>query len=506
MEQRVQEDIVPGPVRGSGAGETVRIIDTSIRDGQMSLWATGMTTASILPLARDMNEANYAAMEILGAAFFKKLVRELKDNPFDRVRRFRALAPDATLRVIHSRHALAFQITPPDVYRLLTEQLKASGVDEVRMSDPSNTVATWVRNKTHAEAAGLRVIINLVYSSSPKHSDEYFREKARAAAALAPAEICIKDPGGLLTPERVRTLVPTVQAEIGDIPLSFHGHCNNGLGLMNALEAVELGIRKVDSAIPPLANGASLPSVVVLARNLRSRGYRLEIDDAAIERAAQKLEEYRVATGLPAGRTAEYDETYYTHQVPGGMISNLRFQLGRLGMGDRVDEVLEEVGRVRKDLGYPIMVTPYSQFVGTQATLNVTTGTRYGQVVDEILQYAAGMWGQEERDDIDPDVLDRLMSNPRAAEVASGPTLEEMADLPVAELRRRIGAQDVSDEEFLLRFFTTDADVAAMHAAPVLSSAAVEDPWVALLERAGGVRDLRRLSVRKGAATLLVSR
>lgn len=506
MAQNTEELVLSGPTRGAGAGETVQIIDTSIRDGQMSLWATGMTTASILPLARDYNAANFAALEILGAAFFKKLVRELKDNPFDRVRRFRELAPDATLRVIHSRHALAFQITPPDVYRLLTEQLKLSGVDEVRMSDPSNTIATHVRNKSLAEAAGLRVIINLVYSSSPKHSDEYFREKARAVAALAPAEICIKDPGGLLTPERVRTLVPTVQAEIGAIPLSFHGHCNNGLGMMNVLEAVELGIRKVDVAVPPLANGASLPSVVVLARNLRARGYKLDIDDAAIDRISTGLEEFRVATDRPVGRTAEYDETYYTHQVPGGMISNLRFQLGNLGMGDRVDEVLEEVGRVRQDLGYPIMVTPYSQFVGTQATLNVTTGTRYGQVVDEILQYAAGMWGQEERDDIDPDVLDRLMSNPRAAEVASGATLEEMADQPVSELRRRIGATDVSDEEFLLRFFTTEADVIAMNAAPGLSRAAVEDPWVALVERAGGIADLRRLGVRKGASSVLVGR
>lgn len=502
----MEKHAIIGPTQGIGAGDTVRIVDTSIRDGQMSLWATGMTTSSILPLARDLNKANYAAMEVLGAAFFKKLVRELKDNPFERVRRFRALAPDSTLRVIHSRHALAFQITPPDVYRLLTEQLKASGVDEVRMSDPSNTVATWARNKAHAEAAGLRVIINLVYSSSPKHTDEYYRQKARAAADLGPPEICLKDPGGLLTPERMQTLVPVIQGEIGTIPLSFHGHSNNGLGLLNALMAVELGIRTVDSAIPPLASGASMPSVLVLARNLRARGYKLEIDDEAIDRVAAKLEAYRAAMGLPEGRTAEYDETYYTHQVPGGMISNLRFQLGRLGMGDRVDEVLEEVGRVREDLGYPIMVTPYSQFVGTQATLNVTTGTRYGQVVDEVLQYAAGMWGAEEREDIDADVLDRLLSNPRAAEVAKGPTLEEMSDHPVPELRRRIGATDVSDEEFLLRFFTSEADVAAMHAAPDPSPAAIDDPWVALLERAGGVKDLRKLSVRKSTGSLVVGR
>ncbi|MCC5950043.1 MAG: hypothetical protein JJT89_16450 [Nitriliruptoraceae bacterium] len=483
-------------------GERVELVDTTIRDGQMSLWATAMSTDMLLPIGRPLGEAGFAAIEVLGAAFFKKLVRELRDDPFERVRRLKALAPEATLRVIHSRHTTAFQITPPDMYRLWTERLAACGVDEVRMSDPSNTVATWERNKGMAEAAGLRVIINLVYSSSPKHTDEYYRQKARAAAALAPPVICLKDPGGLLTPDRMRTLVPAIQAEVGEIPLEFHGHCNNGLGLLNAMTAVELGIRIIDSAISPLSNGASMPNALVLATNLRARGYRVDIDDALVEQVADHLERLRVAHEWPEGRTAEFDETYYVHQVPGGMISNLRFQLGRVGMADRVPEVLEEVGRVREDLGFPIMVTPYSQFVGTQATLNVTTGERYGQVVDEILHYALGHWGREESDGIDPDVKDRLLSRPRASEVGAF----EVEDIDADEIRRRMGAQGVDDDEFVLRFFTSEADVTRMHERSPMSPAAVEDPWVALAERLVQIGELQRIEVRKGGAGLTLAR
>jgi oxaloacetate decarboxylase alpha subunit len=482
----------------------IRFVDTTIRDGQMSLWATRMTTNQILPMAGSLEGARFAGMEVMGTAFFKKLIRELRENPFERIRRIKELAPTTPLRMIHSRHTAAFQVTPADIYRLWAERIHAAGIDEVRMSDPSNTVATWEKNKAMAEAAGLRVVINLTYSSSPKHTDAYYREKARAAAALRPAGICIKDPGGLLTPDATRTLVPVVQAEIDDIPLEFHGHCSNGLGLLNALEAVGLGIRTVNTAIPPLADAASLPSAPTLARNLRARGYTVDVDDAEIAAVSEYLERLRALHDLPAGRTAEFDETYYQHQVPGGMASNLRFQLGKLGMADRLDEVLDEVARVREDLGYPIMVTPYSQFVGTQATLNVVTGQRYSQVVDEVARYAAGYWGQEEADGVAPDVKDVLLSRRR-------PDQQSDVDpdaVTVADLRRQLDATDVDDDEFLLRFFSNEADVAAMHAADgqLISPAGVQQPWVALMERLSRNPSITRAEIRKGGTSLTLSR
>lgn len=485
-------------------GDTaVRFVDTTLRDGSMSLWACKMTTDMIVPVARRLGEARFAAIEVIGAAFFKKLVRDLREDPFERIRRIKDLAPDTPLRVIQGRYAAAFQITAPDVYRLWAERLHANGVDETRMSDPSNTVSMWERNKAMAEAAGLRVVLNLIYSSSPKHTDEYYREKARAAAALRPVGICVKDPGGLLTPDRVRTLIPIVQEGVGEIPLEFHGHCTNGLGLLNAMEAVRLGIRIIDVAIPPLANAASLPSAIALARNLRALGYSVDIDDDLLCQVGEHFEERRAAHELPDGRPAEYDETLYGHQVPGGMISNLRFQLDLLGIQSRLDEVLEEIGRVRQDLGYPIMVTPYSQFVGTQATLNVMSGERYGQVVDEVLQYAIGMWGQEESEGVDPDVKDRLLGRPRAREIAA----IEQQDISIDAVRHQLGAIGLSDDEFLLRFFSSEADVAKLKTARgPLSTAAPQEPWVALVERLATARGIRHLAVSKGPTSLILKR
>lgn len=482
----------------------VRFVDTTIRDGQMSLWATRMTTDQTLPVVERVESAGFAAMEVMGTAFFKKLVRELKEDPFERIRRVKQLATTTPLRMIHGRHTAAFQVTPADVYRLWAERIKAAGVDEVRMSDPSNTVSAWAKNKAMAEAAGLRVVVNLVYSSSPKHTDAYYREKARAAAALKPGGICIKDPGGLLTPDRTASLVPAVQAEIGELPLEFHGHCSNGLGQLNALEAARLGIRLINTAVPPLAEAASLPSAPALARNLRARGFSVDVDDAPISAASEYLEQLRVLHDLPAGRPAEFDQTYYGHQVPGGMASNLRFQLGKLGMERRLDEVLEEVARVREDLGYPIMVTPYSQFVGTQATLNVVTGERYGQVVEEVVRYAAGYWGQEESDGVVPEIRDLLLSRRGAREE---PDVDVDA-VTVADLRRELDARDVSDDEFLLRFFTSEADVAAMRAAggQPLSTAGVRQPWVALIEHLSRNPGITRAEIRKGNATLVLAR
>lgn len=489
---------------GTSPGE-VRFVDTTFRDGQMSLWATRMTTDEILPLARSLDEAGFAAAEVLGSAFVKKLVRELRDDPFERIRRLKELMPRTPLRLIHSRHTAAFQVTPHDVYRLWTERLRAHGIDEVRMSDPSNTVADWARNMDMARAAGLRVILNLVFTSSPKHDDEYFRLKARAAARLRPGVICIKDPGGLLTPDRIRTLVPVVQSEVGDIPLEFHGHCNNGFGLINAMDATRLGVHVIDTAIPPLANGGSLPSATRLAGNLRALGHDVAVDDDAVARVGRGIEDLRRLHGLPEGRTAEYDVTYYGHQVPGGMASNLRFQLGRLGIADRLGQVLEEVARVREDLGYPIMVTPYSQFVGTQATLNVVTGRRYGQVLDEIVEYAAGRWGKEEAEGVRPELRDRLLEDPRAAELARA---DEEEQLSVAELRRRMDATHLDDDDFLLTYFTSQSDVAALRARPrsLLSNVAAEQPWVALVERMASLTGIRRLEVSKAGTTLVMSR
>ena len=238
-----------------------------------------------------------------------------------------------------------------------------------------------------AKRVGLTTILNQIYSVSPKHTDDITPE-AREAAALKPDYICLKDPGGLLTPERTGALIKVIQTEAPGLPIELHVHCTTGLGPLCAIEAIKLGVELIDVSVPPLANASSNPSVFNVAQNSRALGHTPVIDEQNLKSVARDLTYFAKRASLPIGEPVEYDYSQYVHQVPGGMISNLRFQLKNLGLLDRLPEVLEEAILVRKDLGYPIMVTPFSQFVGSQAAINVIKGERYIQVTDQVIQYA----------------------------------------------------------------------------------------------------------------------
>lgn len=441
--------------------DAVRFVDTTVRDGQQSLWATNMRTAMMLPALEHLDRAGFDAIEIHANSFEKKMVRELLEDPFHRLREARRRAPSTPLRIIRGRHLTSFQITGRSLERLWYELIGRIGIEGVRTSDSSNTAANWKAHVEMAAEAGLRTVLNLVFSVSPRHTDAYYAEKARDAAALRPYRICLKDPGGLLTPARLQTLGPLVLANCGDVPVEFHTHCHTGLGGLCTLEAIKLGYRIVNTAVPPLAEGSSNPSIFTVARNARALGYATEVDEDALRPVLRHFEEIAAREDLPVGAPMEYDAAHYIHQVPGGMISNLRFQLGQAGIGDRLPEVLDEIGRVRADFGYPIMVTPYSQFIGAQAMMNVIAGERYRTVSDEIIHYALGNWGADERDAIDPDIRDRVLDRPRARQLAEAPPEEVELD----ELRARFGGADISDEDLLLRVFTDADSVARMRAA-----------------------------------------
>lgn len=436
----------------------IKFVDTTVRDGQQSLWATGMRTEDVLAVMENLDQGGFDAIEILATSFEKKMTRELYQCPFERLRLAHKLAPNTPLRVIRGRYLAAFQITPLEIERLWYQKLAEYGVQQVRSSDASNTVSSWKKQVDLGKEAGIDTILNLVFSISPKHTDEYYAEKARQAAQLAPFRICLKDPGALLTPERLQTLVPIIQENIGDVPLEFHTHCNTGLGSLCTLEAINQGIEIVNTAIPPLAEGSSNPSVFEVARNARVLGYETEVNEAPLHEVQAYLERVADQQEFMVGERAAYDSFHYIHQVPGGMISNLRFQIQQAGMGDRLDEVLEEIARVRADFGYPIMVTPYSQFMGAQAVMNVLSGERYKVVSDELIQYALGWWGEEESDSMDPDVRDRVVHMPRAKAFAG----KQYHEPDMAELRQMYGGEGISDDDFLLHFFTSREDVAKL--------------------------------------------
>jgi oxaloacetate decarboxylase alpha subunit len=439
----------------------IRFVDTTVRDGQQSLWATNMRTAHMLPVLEHLDRAGFEAIEIHANSFEKKMIRELLDDPFERLRLARERVRNTPLRIIRGRYLTSFQIAPDSLERLWYERMGAYRIQEVRTSDSSNNAKNWKKHVEMARAGGVNTILNLIFSISPRHTDEYYAQKAREAAAIEPYRICLKDPGALLTPERLRTLVPAVLANTGNITVEFHTHCNTGLGGLCTLEAIKLGIHSVNTAIPPMAHGSSNPSTYEVARNARVLGYDTVLDEACLTPVEEHLRAVAQRENLSVGVPLPYDAAHYIHQVPGGMISNLRFQLGNAGLADKLSQVLEEIGRVRADLGYPIMVTPYSQFVGAQAVMNVIAGDRYKTVSDEIIQYALGFWGDDERDAIDADVRDRILERPRARELAKRPPEQ----ISVHELRRRFGGPGISDEEMLMRIFTDENSVGRMRAA-----------------------------------------
>ena len=295
---------------------------------------------------------------------------------------------------------------------------------------------------------------SLVYSISPVHDDEFYAQKAREIAKCPDIDaVMMEDVGGLLTPERTRTVVQLIQQNIGELPFELHGHCNTGLAPINYLEAVKAGVRTISTCTSPLANGTSLPSTENILKNIRRLGYSASIDDKALEVMASHFREIAGRESQPLGALLEHDVYYYEHQIPGGMVTTLKRQLSEIGMEHRLDEILGEAIRVRKELGYLIMVTPFSQFVVTQATNNITTGERYKVVPQGVIQYVAGWFGKSPAP-IDQNVLDKISNLPQAKSIFNA----EPPEPSLQELRQKIGTE-LSDDEFLLRLVLTDEEI-----------------------------------------------
>jgi len=476
----------------------IRFIDTTVRDGQLSLWALGMKTGAMLAIAEQMDRCGFESMEFFGFAGYIKMVREHKENPWDWMglgaKKFRR-----TRLRYHGGLATGFEKIPRSVRLLMIERVVAHGITLTRSSDPWNDYEAAAREIEALKKLGMDVVINIIYSVSPRHTDEYYAARARQAAAIQPYRICFKDVGGLLTPDRARTLIPLIQQNIGAVPLEFHGHCNNGLGPFNYLEAIKLGVDTVHTAIPPLANGSSQPSIYNIAANARALGFKPLVDLEAIKPVENHFNYIAKLEGHPVGAQREYDHAQYLHQVPGGMISNLRHQLRTMGMENRLQETLEEAGRVRADFGYPIMVTPLAQFVGSQAAINIITGERYKEVTDQSIQYALGHWGKEAPTVMDADIKDKILSRPRADDWRQWSPPE----LSLGEVREKFGAPGVSDEELVLRVIAGEAAVKAMLAAGApkeyLSAA---KPFVKLISELVKRKDCNQLYVQKGELSL----
>ena len=287
----------------------------------------------------------------------------------------------------------------------------------------------------------------------------------------------------------------------GATPVEFHTHCTTGLGPHCVLEAIQGGMTIVNTALPPLSDGSSNPSTFDIAANARALGHEPELDLEALEPVSAHFETVAKREGFPIGRPVAFDAGQHRHQVPGGMISNLAFQLRKVGMEDRLAEVLEETVRVRAELGYPVMVTPLSQFVGSQAAINAITGERYREVTDQVIEYALGHYGETAVRAMDPDIRRRILDRRRADELRrrDEPTLDD--------LRERFGGPGVADEEMILRWlFGADAVEEQRRAGPPVPYRSGRHPVVDLVDRLAQRDDRALIAVERPGLRLRMER
>jgi oxaloacetate decarboxylase alpha subunit len=449
-----------------------------------------------------MDRCGFESMEFFGFASIIKQVRELKENPWDWVRLGVKEFSRTRLRY-HGGLGSGFEPIPSCVIHLVLERVIAHGITLTRSSNPWNDYGVLAREIETLGKMGMDVVANVIYSVSPKHTNEYYVRKVRELAALRPYRICFKDVGGLLTPDRTREMLQLVMANVGDIPLEFHAHCNNGLAPLNYVEALKLGIKTLHTSIPPLANGSAQPSIYNVAANAQAMGLTPRVDLEAVKPVEEHFTRVARQENFPVGSPREYDHAQYLHQVPGGMISNFVHQLRLVGMEDKLPAALEEAARVRAEWGYPIMVTPLSQFVGSQAALNVIVGDRYKEVTDQVIRYALGRAGEEGGRLMDPNIKDKILDRPRAREIAA----QEPEETPLSEMRAKLGGDGVSDEELLLRWLLSEAEIAEMRAAaPPRAYVSTSPPVVALVEQLTKRADLGHVRVAKGDIAVTLNR
>ena len=441
-------------------GKTIRLVDVTLRDAHQCLWATRMTTAMMADIAPRLDRVGFEAIDLVGGAVFDVCVRYLREDPWERMRIVSGWLERTPLIVMTRGQSLfTFEFFPDDIVALTAQRIFANGIRYHTPYDALNDMRNMEVPVRAAKRAGLYTAGGIVYTLSPVHTDEYYVRKARELLTLGVDAIYIKDPSGLLTPERVRTLVPVLKAACGSLPLHLHSHCLTGLAPYTACRAIELGVDVVHTATSTLANGASHPATESFVENARHAGFSVPIDLAPVNEVAERLRYIAGREGKPVGSIVEYDAFHYEHQMPGGMVSNLKSQLASLGIAQRLPDVLEEAARVRCDLGYPIIVSPFAQFVMTQAVLNVMGKERYATVPDEVRKYVLGYYG-EIAGPIHPDLYDRITRGAAPTKARPGDLIEP----GIPRIRRERGPFS-SDDDLLLAAFYADREFNALKAA-----------------------------------------
>jgi oxaloacetate decarboxylase alpha subunit len=474
----------------------LRLVDVTMRDGNQSLWgATGLDTAQMLAAAALTEACGFRAVDFTSSTHMAVAVRYFRNDPWERLRRMHAAMPSTPLQFITTGlRFIAWQQADPEFMRLVYRQLQLNGIGRFVLLDPMHEVEAVIEAARLVKQEGeAEVMCALTFTLSAVHTDQFYADFARAVGQSKDIDLFyIKDPSGLLSVDRLRTLAPAIKAAIGNRQLEIHAHTTIGQGMPTSLEAAKLGISAVHVGIGPGGDGSSLPEANRMLANLEEAGHTVEIDRAALTRLTSYWNRLVAAEGLPPGTPQNFDASFLRHQIAGGVMTTTLRQLEELGLGDRLAAVIAETERVRAELGYPIMVTPFPQMVMSQALFNVIGTRRYAQVSDQVIRYCMGKFGKP-TSPIDAGVLAAILDRPRSRELEDEPPFPALADL-----KRQFGT-NMPEEEFLLRAVMPAEQVDAMKAAGRSRSTYTPEaaPLLALLRKLAAAPQVRDIVVER---------
>ena len=375
----------------------VKIVETSVRDGHQSLFATRMNTEEVVKLCKIYDKVGFHAIEVWGGATFDSCMRFLNEDPWDRLREVRKVCKNTKLQMLfRGQNILGYRHYSDDVVDMFCKKSIENGIDIIRVFDALNDIRNLRQAVESTKKYGGECQIALSYTTSPIHTIDYYVSLAKDIEKLGADSICIKDMAGVLTPQDATKLITALKKEV-KIPLELHSHCTAGICEMTYMAAIKAGVDIIDTSMSPLSNGTAQPSTQSLNVALTDTEFDPKLNLDAIHEAepiVTSIVNKYVGNGLLSPKSFQVNPNILKYQVPGGMLSNMIKQLTEQDAMDKYEDVLKEIPNVRKDLGYPPLVTPMSQMVGTQAVLNILNGERYKVCAKEIKDYLHGKYGK----------------------------------------------------------------------------------------------------------------
>jgi pyruvate carboxylase subunit B len=424
--------------------QKVHITDVILRDAHQSLIATRMRTEDMLPACERLDRIGYWSLEVWGGATFDACLRYLREDPWERLQKLRSALPNTRLQMLlRGQNLLGYRHYSDDVVRAFVERAAANGIDVFRIFDALNDVRNLQTAITAVQQSGKHAQGTICYTTSPAHNTGTFVTMAQELEAMGCDSIVIKDMAGLLTPMVTAELVRAIRAAV-TLPIHLHCHATAGTAEMCLLKAIENGCSHIDTAISAFSGGPSHAPTESMVAALRNTEYDTGLDLEALQAIGMYFLQVRKRYQQFESDYTGPDTRVQVYQVPGGMISNLYSQLREQNALDRIDEVFREIPAVRKDLGYPPLVTPTSQIVGTQAVLNVVTGTRYGTITNEVKRYLQGRYGRPPAA-LDPDVQRQAIGSQECIDCRPADLLAPEMD----KLRAAIGELAHNEEDVL---------------------------------------------------------